>query len=170
MVLPQYTFAALAIGAIAAIAITLYTTLNGTAPNRQRNDNGHNSRRRRVQKLCEVCKKKGDMIALPCKHTYHKCCFMNLYGDDVGPKVPSSCIVCWSNLSKEQKSAVEDVRDIECSICLESVVRDAIALDCGHQFHNICAKALIQHQDRKCPNCRETLSSRDLREIVSASS
>jgi hypothetical protein len=34
MVLPQYTFAALAFGALAAIAVTLYATL-GTRPNRQ---------------------------------------------------------------------------------------------------------------------------------------
>ena len=34
MVLPQYTFAALAIGAIAAIAVTLYATLGARQPQR----------------------------------------------------------------------------------------------------------------------------------------
>ena len=40
---------------------------------------------------------------------------------------------------------------MECSICLESINKKPVTLECGHVFHLDC----IIHLDKKCcPNCR----------------
>ncbi|XP_059484186.1 uncharacterized protein LOC132201760 [Neocloeon triangulifer] len=174
MVLPQYTFAALALGAIAAIAVTLYATFNGTAPNRYRqrdrsSGNGSNTSSRHRQRKCEVCQKRGEMLTLPCTHTYHKACLMNLHGDDMAPECPEVCVVCWEPIKKEDRAEIENKRSEECSICLDDIIKKSLVLECGHEFHIICAKRLIQFPDRKCPNCRIPLSAPDLRNIVTSS-
>ena len=55
---------------------------------------------------------------------------------------------------------VVEARD--CGICLAALAADdAIALPCGHQFHNDCARdwVALKREEACCPYCRVNLFS-----------
>ena len=44
---------------------------------------------------------------------------------------------------------------MKCNICYDDIIlKNTIALECGHIFHNNCIITLIRKRNRKCPNCR----------------
>ena len=45
-----------------------------------------------------------------------------------------------------------------CSICTENLEnKNRVFLDCGHSFHCTCIFRLFNHNDKKCPNCRQEI-------------
>jgi hypothetical protein len=58
-----------------------------------------------------------------------------------------------------------DAYDIpKCTICLEEMRSNLVALSCGHCFHHCCVR---QHLERKsfCPNCRKISDRSDMRSL-----
>lgn len=59
----------------------------------------------------------------------------------------------------------------ECSICYEQITRQCIVLRCLHSFHKECILQYLRTSDSRhvCPNCRQSISNEDVREIVGTS-
>lgn len=57
---------------------------------------------------------------------------------------PECCVVCWQKISKEARAEIERERNVECSICLDDIECKSLVLECGHEYHNICANKMIQ--------------------------
>jgi hypothetical protein len=82
-------------------------------------------------------------------------------------------LICWNNLAEKKLEIIIDnwvsienfikkpkkyYKDIECSICFESLYStDARTLSCGHDFHLSC---LLEWtiQKKNCPMCRKYFS------------
>lgn len=62
-------------------------------------------------------------------------------------------------IKKLNKDNKESVIDSTCSICLESVEKNGISLNCKHYFHNECLQKWVKEQLKNiivptCPTCR----------------
>lgn len=58
--------------------------------------------------------------------------------------------------------AAEEVRDLDCAVCLEDLVaggRKLRKMDCSHSFHQRCIFRWL-HVSRLCPMCRFAMPSR----------
>ena len=53
---------------------------------------------------------------------------------------------------------IEDIKENECSICLEEYNRDKdiIKLKCNHEYHKECIKAWFDI-NKNCPQCRKNI-------------
>ena len=53
---------------------------------------------------------------------------------------------------------IEDIKENECSICLEEYNRDKdiIKLKCNHEYHKECIKAWFDF-NKNCPQCRKNI-------------
>jgi hypothetical protein len=51
---------------------------------------------------------------------------------------------------------VNEDRDNECSICLESSINKFMKLNCDHLFHEKCIKKWIENHN-SCPICRDDI-------------
>lgn len=45
---------------------------------------------------------------------------------------------------------------MECSICIEPVMKDKLTVSCGHVFHSCCMKKW-KERNKNCPLCRHSL-------------
>ena len=55
-----------------------------------------------------------------------------------------------------------------CPICQESLKEDVVATKCGHVFHEMCVATWLAN-NRQCPTCRSTASTRSLLKLFLAS-
>ena len=53
---------------------------------------------------------------------------------------------------------IEDIKENECSICLEEYNRDKdiIKLNCNHEYHRKCIKEWLKI-NKNCPQCRKNI-------------
>jgi hypothetical protein len=52
-----------------------------------------------------------------------------------------------------------------CTICLQELVEDAICLDCGHVFHQLCIRQHFEYK-KTCPNCQKQTHPNQIRPLV----
>lgn len=62
-----------------------------------------------------------------------------------------------ANLANLKKVKGINLPQEECSICLETCETDALKLECGHHFHQMCVEKW-KVMNRSCPICRRPLS------------
>jgi len=50
---------------------------------------------------------------------------------------------------------INNVNDVNCSICCDEIKDNAIKLKCNHYYHKDCIKKWLCNYSNKCPNCKE---------------
>ena len=50
---------------------------------------------------------------------------------------------------------IEEVIDVNCSICCDKVDKNSIKLKCNHYYHKDCIKEWLCNYSNKCPNCKD---------------
>ena len=56
----------------------------------------------------------------------------------------------------------EQEEELECSICLDEISRDTLALlPCGHFFHKQCVSSVLRELAAFCPECRTPLKNKE---------
>lgn len=53
-----------------------------------------------------------------------------------------------------------------CTICLNLVQSEYVALACGHIYHVICLYNWKINYNNKCPDCRTDIHKRDIRAVL----
>lgn len=61
-------------------------------------------------------------------------------------------------LFKKNKVFIEST-DITCSICLDTITKNAYKTGCGHCYHKECIQPILRNT-RKCPCCRTIIPGR----------
>ena len=59
---------------------------------------------------------------------------------------------------------VENVNNINCSICCDCIDNNAIKLKCNHYYHKDCIKEWLCNYSNKCPNCKDEVFQGILKE------
>jgi len=102
-------------------------------------------------RLCLLCENyiEGPNIHLECKHRYHLNCFIIDNSNENGFDIKKSCSKC-------QKEINYDLKEYDCSICLEKIIDHKILFDlpCKHKFHLHCIEQWRNMNKNTCPLCR----------------
>ena len=72
-------------------------------------------------------------------------------------KIQKSLLSSNGQIKKQIKNYINQLM---CSIC-QSILQNPITTSCGHNFCNVCFKALTEEKNVKCPNCRFNLEIKE---------